>query len=319
MSSQVTLHLVDSIEYAESNCFQHQLLREFKRFPNVITVPLDQLNSVPPEFYQRVACCLKQRTVAAKLNELKTVFGRKPFTMYDQDPWHAFMDDSPYKGVYHDVIANFNLRAFAVTTQLWADFLAQRHIPSLFVKMGVLPEYCDVGPKYEDRQIKVGFIGTVHPYRQKLFDDLEELGVQVNVQAGNTLGYRWYMKALSSVQTFIHSEDSPIIVDGKQMNLATGLWIKDIEAMSRGCFSVRNVGGDDHTSYFSGLPKDGSGESMVRLYKNVEDVPAILEGIEKMDSTERQSLIDRTVEYIRQSNEWQRTATKLVTYRRENK
>lgn len=305
------IHLVDSIEYANSNCFQHQLTRALQHQPNIRTVSLDAVASLPYTF-DRVACCLKQRTLHKHAEGLSRWLGRVPVICYDQDPWEAFREGSPYKGTYENVMKHLNVEAFAVTTQLWAGFLTHRSIPSTFVSMWVMPEYCDKGPTYEDRPVKLGFIGTLHPYRQALVDELESKhGLLVNVQSGNTLPYPQYLKALQNIQVFIHGEDFPMVVDQGAMNLSDGLWIKDIEAASQGCFSIRNHGAGSG-SYFSGFPVASDGLGLLRTYRDVSDVPRILEGIERMDEAERQDLIDRTVHYIRLSDRWQETAATLT-------
>jgi len=221
------------------------------------------------------------------------------------------MDDSPFKGTYELACSKLNVKSIAVTTELWADFLKARGLPSRFVNMWVTPSYCNDGPSYEDRSITAGFIGTVHPYRKTLFDRLDDLGTQVNVQAGNTLGYDRYLKALQNISIFVHSEDGPLVVDGGPMNLKDGLWVKDIEAASQGCFSIRNAGAG-YMSYLEGLPQDSTGQRLVRTYEDPNEVPAIIEGIQKMDPAERQSLIEMTVEYIRQADMWQETAMALL-------
>ena len=303
------IDLVDSIEYTSTNCFAHQLYDYLKPL-GVKTVPLSDIHRYPnPE---RVLCRLKQRTVFRKVHELASWAGKAPFVIFDQDPWQAYMDDSEFKGTYEIASQYLNVKKIAVTTQLWADFIQRKGHPSSFVRMGVRPEYCNRGLTYEDRPINAGFIGRLHPYRKTLFDCLDDLDVQVNVQSGSALPYRDFLAALSNIRVFVHSEDGPIIVDGEQMNLSDGLWIKDVEAASQGCFSIRNEGAG-YLSYFEGFPKGPDGLGLVRLYKDPDNVPRILEGIERMDPAERQSLIDRTVEYIKGSDRWQETATTLVS------
>jgi hypothetical protein len=102
-----------------------------------------------------------------------------------------------------------------------------------------------------------------------------------------------------------------IFVDGQELNLNTGLWVKDIEAASQGCFSIRNVG-DGSDSYFDGMPQE-EGQGLIRLCKQIEDVPEMIHDIERMDPVKRQNLIDKTCKYIRQSDRWQETAKLLIT------
>lgn len=304
------IHLVDSIEYARANCFQHQLMSALNdKVQHCALSSLERALDLPTDL---IVCCLKQRTLYREVDKIADLIGRTPVVVYDQDPWQAYMDDSPFKGTYELACSKLNVKSIAVTTELWAEFLRNRNLPAQFVRMWVLPEYCNVGPSYEDRSVGAGFIGTVHPYRKALFDKMDDMGCPINVQAGNVLGYRDYLRALQNIRVFIHSEDGPLIVDGGSMNLKDGLWIKDIEAASQGCFSIRNSGAG-YSSYVESLPADKHGNRLVMHFDRPEDVPQMLEAIQKMDPQERQDLINRTVEHIRVSNKWQETAKSLLS------
>ncbi len=299
------IDLVDSIEYASTNCFAHQLSHSLGKIPNLKTVALADLKNHPKP--EGVVCRLKQRTLHRAVNELRDVLGDTPINVFDQDPWQAYMDDSPYKGVYETAAARLNVRTFALTTNWWVDFLQKRGLPSTFVRMWVLPEYCSSEPTYEDRQINLGFIGGVHPHRRALFDRLEDLGTQVNVMGGNSLPYDRYMQSLSNIRIYIHSEDSPIVVDGQAMSLRDGFWARDVEVASRGCWSIRNRG-EQSTTYLNQI-------KTVRLYDDIDQAPAIIADIQNMDPVLRQNQLSQSVEYIRQSNRWQETAAALTTFR----
>lgn len=296
------IDLVDSVEYATTNCFVHQLTNHITRIPGVETVELGALGRQPKP--DAIVCRLKQRTLHRVLPELSAYAGKIPVVVFDQDPWHAFMDNSPYKGVYQRALEHLNVKAFAVTTQSWVDLIKQRGMPAIFASMWIEPEYCEIGPGYTDRSIRVGFVGSVHSYRQRLFDRLDDLEVQVNVQSGNTLPYRDYLRALHNIRVYIHSEDAPLLVDGQEMNLKDGLWMRDVEVAARGCFSIRNKGVGSET-YWQGI-------ETVMTYDDPDQVPELLNAIEKMDAWERQATINRSVEYIRRSNRWQETARRLV-------
>lgn len=309
-SSPTTLHLVDSIEYAETNCFQHQLLKALRGIPGVRTVSLAQLAHVPRDDYDAVVCCLKQRTLSRYLDHVVSCIGPTPIVTYDQDPWEAFRDGSPFKGVYEEAMKKLNVKAFAVTTRPWAEMMQYRDLPGVFVRMWVQPEYCTRGPAHVDRKVSRGFVGALHPYRKALFDRLDGLDLPVDVVPGG-LSYAGFMQQLTQFRVYVHAEESPVVVDNIGMDLRDGLWIKDVEAMAAGCFSVRNAGAD-HDSYTMDLPKH-DGLTMLRTYGRPEDVPSLLRDIERMDPDVRQSLIDRTVEEIRRSPVWEETAHSLVT------
>ncbi len=298
------LHLVDDKNYLKTNCFQHQLSQALHQVHQIETVTLkDVLENSLPSDADLIICCLKQRTLYHKLDICSARFGQTPVVIYDQDPWEAFKDGGPYKGSYAAFMSQIkNIKTFALTTQWWVDYTNSVGIPCVFVPMGVLPEYCEAAPDWVDRSIPVGFVGTIHSYRAELFAKLEHNGVKVNIQSG--LQYDDFLKMLLNIQIYVHSEDAPFTVDGIEVNMGTGLWIKDVEAASRGCFSVRNRL-EGHETYLEGI-------ETVRLYDTLEDVPGVIKAIQDMNPVERQEAINRTVDYIRSSERWIETAKILI-------
>lgn len=301
------LHLVDSHQYVDANCFQHQLKAALHAHSNVVTVSLDDVKNV--DQFDAVVCCLKQRTLCRTAPRLTSVLKNTPVVIYDQDPWEAFRDGSPWKGTY-DIASKFlNVRSIAVTTELWADFLRNKGYTAQFTSMWVLPQYCDSGSLDDKRG--VGFIGTVHPHRKILFDFLLAQGVPIDVRSGPAQAYPEFLKTLGGFEIFLHNEDAPIITDGVEMNIRDALWIKDIEACARGCFSIRNVG-KQSGSYFGDLPVDSAGNSMVRLFETFEEVPELIKGIQSMPKDEKEDLIIRTVNYVKNNDRWAKTADALL-------
>jgi hypothetical protein len=234
-----------------------------------------------------------------------------PIVVYDQDPWQSYMDDSPYKGAYDVIARHMNVASFALTTKWWADFVASKGHPTTFVRMWVLPEYCVMpapySAQYVDRQHVAGFVGTVHPRRQQLLDVIEASGIKTNVLRTNSLSYQAFLSELTKLRIFVHNEDMTYRVDDQELNFNTGMWVKDVEAASQGCFSIRSRGAGAET-YLEGI-------ETVRLYDDISEVPSIIRAIENMDPQVRQASIDRSVEHIRRSNKWQETAIALTTFR----
>lgn len=249
---------------------------------------------------------LKQRTLLKNIDLISRWAGSTPIVVYDQDPWEAFRDGSPYKGAYDTFRERLNVRTFALTTRWWCDHLAQRGYPTTFVRMGLLPQYCSAGQDHGVRRIGCGFIGALHPYRRTLFERLSRAGIDVVHESGG-LSYGDYLGALSRIRVFVHSEDVPITIDGEPFNLDVGLWIKDVEALARGCFSIRNRGKDSE-SYVADL------QGLV-LYDDPNEVPSLLSDIEKTTPDERQAIVASNVRVIEQRNEWLRTAMAMVSER----
>lgn len=298
------IDLVDSIEYTTTNCFTHQLHNALHNVSDVSvrTVALSDIERVPPPDY--VVCRLKQRTLHRCLQQIKQRIGNSPIVVFDQDPWENFRVGSPFVGTYEAASACLNIKAFAVTTKWWADYIASKGMPSTFVRMWVLPEYCTSTPTFIDRSISLGFMGSIHGHRKKLFDELQQLSVNVNVQQGG-MQYKKYLKTLSSMQCFIHTANNEIqLHDGTTMNMNVGLWIKDVEAAARGCFSIRDRGSDSET-YLEGI-------KTLRLFDDPREVPMIVHSIGVMDPKERQSVINNTVKYVQETNLWASTAQTLI-------
>lgn len=305
------VQIVDSIDYIHGNCFQHQLAWALSESCELVQVTIREIVGGAPVLADGFISCLKQRTLLHHAIDVARWLDDAPLVVYDQDPWQAFMDDSPYKGTYERVAAALNVKTFALTTKWWVDFLKTKGLPSTFVRMWVLPQYCDAGAPYEEREFISGFVGTVHPRRRALINLVEGSGIPVHV-GPNSLAYPQFLKELARLRVFIHNEDMPIYVDGEELNFNTGMWVKDIEAVSQGCFSIRNAGAG-YMSYLEGLPQDSTGQRLVRMYEYPNEVPGIIEGIQKMDHVERQTLIEMTVEYIKQADMWHETAAALLS------
>jgi hypothetical protein len=251
-----------------------------------------------------IISCLKLRTLYRNLATVGHYLNGRPLTIYEQDPWEGFKDGGPFRGSYAAIHSALNVKTFAVTTKWFSDYVIKQGMPSIFVPMWVLPEYCDPTPSWTSRETPVGFIGTVHKRRFELFEHLRQQGVEVNVHAGGALGYGSFLKALSGIQIFVHSEDAPMTLSGEPANMGTGMWIKDVEAAARGCYSLRNRL-EGHETYLSGI-------STVRLYGNLDEAAGIIRSIQRMDPGERQREIDMSVEQIRCSDRWSETVSLLV-------
>lgn len=303
------VHLIDSVQYVEGNCFQHQLftaLRTTARDNDVElkTVDLYQLMTGQAGAYDQVVSALKLRTLFRNAESIKGLLQQRPIVVYDQDPWESFRDGSEFNGAYSHIARHLNVKKFAVTTREWAQLIASKGLPSEFVRMWVLPKYCNAEPSYDARKITMGFMGAQHPYRRKLFDFLAEKNHPVTIVSGGS-NYATYMSTLSKMQCYVHNEDSSFLVDGNEMNLSHGLWIKDIEAAARGCYSIRNRGADAESYVLDGV-------KTVRLFVSFDEVPGIIASIESMHPSERQKEIEQTVNFIVEQDHWSATARALL-------
>lgn len=300
------IDLVDSFSYATTNCFAYQITTYMNDVPNLKTIELSNIENVKNDNIEGIVCRCKQRSIVKYIEKISALADSTPVIIYDQDPWEAFIDESPYNGAYNDIFNALNVKTFAVPSKWWSDYILQRGLPSTFVRMWILPANCSERPNFIDRKTNVGFIGSVHKHRAKLFDQLLKLGIDVYVVGTNSYSYPEYVKLLSNVKIYIRTEDSQKNVNGNVVNLQHGLWGRDIEVASRGCFSIRDRGLYSET-YIDGI-------ETIFLYDDVKDIPMMIKQINDMDVVERQMMIDRSVERIRSLDYWRETVKILTDF-----
>lgn len=302
MSNKI-LYLVDSKSYVLSNCFQHQLYNKIKNSIDIIEIK-QFLKSKKSDFdkYDHIISALKLRTLSANIEEIAQVAGfKKPFVVYDQDPWESYKKNGMWAGSYEKISDQINVKFFALTTRWWVDYVKEKGHNTKFVSMWMLPEYCDSTTAYDDRKIELGFAGSIHGYRKSFFESIKHLNV--NVEQSNR-PYNDYLKMLSNIKIFIHSEDCEIeLSDGTMTNMSYGLWVKDVEAAARGCFSIRN---------FQEGFEDFSCISSIKTYKSLNDIESLISDIRMTSKNDRQVTIDAAIEVIRSQDRWQETANTLL-------
>jgi len=299
------LQIVDSSEYIKTNCFQHQLYATLRRMSDVTQVSYKQLCNINLDEFEVIVSCLKQRTIYSNIAELASILKSRKIVIYDQDPWEAFRVDSPYKGAYKTIDSSLNVSFFAVTTKHWHEIITNHGMNSKFVRMWILPEYVisDSEIEFSMRKIKLGFVGQVHEYRKQLFDFLESKQYSVTIENG--FSYDGYLKKLRQIACNIHRESYTIKLDNYETNLENGLWIKDIEAISQGCYSIRNIG-YDYDSYM--LDK----MQTFKTYKMYEEIPQILSEIYELHNDDVSHSIKMSLNLIRQSDMWSETVKTLI-------
>jgi len=291
------LLLVDSPRYIKANCYQSQLLATLKSVYRVDMVSADaialgRLDGL--ENADRVLSVLRLRTLQRLAPILAPQLASAPVWIYEQDPWQAYMDGSPFKGSYEQIAAALNVASFLNTSRWWSDHVKAHGLPSIFVRMGMLPKYCCIGKPWEKRKVALGFQGTVHPHRKIFFDALAGMGVSVSVFPSQS--YRAYLKTLHDIRIYIHTEDDPWCLEGA-WTPRNALWIKDTEVAARGCFAIRDHEGESAAYDIAELPT-------IFTYRQVTEVPEIIASIQAMPAQERAERMSRSVERMRQRNDW---------------
>jgi hypothetical protein len=288
----------DSKKYIKANCYQSQLLKTLARNYRLKIISADEISKgaklkISPQ--DRALSVLRMRTLATLAPQLAVMLQEHPLWIYEQDPWQAFMDDSPYKGAYHEIASHLQVAAFLNTSSWWANHVRQQGFPSVFVRMGMLPEYCSLGKAWSKRSVDLGFQGTLHPHRKQFFDQLAGYGLPVKVMPSKP--YDRFLKALQDIRIYIHTEDSPWIIDGISVP-RNALWIKDTEAAARGCFSIRDYEEESAAYDIDEIPT-------IYTYKNVAEVPDLVETIMTMPLKERDERMAESVACMRRRNDWQ--------------
>ncbi len=291
------LLLVDSRRYIRSNCYQRQLAATLQRNFTVTMVSARELRLLPYLPLKRYDCILsvlRLRTLVAILPALKRLLRGRSLHIYEQDVWQAFMDESPWRGAYQTIAAELKVEQFLVTSQWWSEIVSAHGLPVQFVRMGMLPELCSAGPEWDERSIRLGFQGTLHPHRREFYEELGRLGVEVEVLASTP--YEQYLENLQEMRIYVHTEASPWLVDGK-LTPRNALWIKETEVAARGTFVMRDHEDESEAYAISELPT-------VYTFRDVTEVPKLIAEIEGMDPVERRNRMVASAENMRQRDDW---------------
>ena len=288
--------IVDSLQYARSNCYVHQLLATLDQRCSVRYYELADVRSGSrlEKGSDRTLSLLKLRTIHRELDAVESFLDGTRTFFYEQDVWESFRDESPFKGTYDTIKRRMNLATFLTTSSWWSNFVVSRGIPSKFVRMWMLPQYCSAAPKFSDRKIDVGFCGTLHPYRRELFEGLRSRGIDVTITP--QVDYRNYLATLSQMKVFVHSENFECTVDGEKIS-ASPPRIKDIEAAARGCFSMRSF--DDQVFTY--------GCESIETIRPFEDLDSLVTNIRSVldrDPTRNDEAIQQGVEEIKSQGGW---------------
>lgn len=311
MSNIRSIFLVDKKSYIQNNCYQSQLYEAFRfgyEIRLVELIPSNLLNIkkiiINLDYYDQIISVVRLRNLYKYIKIIKDFAGDIPFKIYDQDPWENYRDNSPIKGVYKQFQNNFNLKGVYVTAPFWANKLKKDGLPAHFVKMGMLPKYCDSGKDYNLRPTNLGFCGTLHEHRKIALKKLDLLNIEVKIKTPN-LNYYQYLDYLHTLKIFFHDESEiPWICDGEEISRSTGMWIKSIEVAARGTFCIRNIHKEGEAYNLSKIP-------LINCYSDIDQFPEILNMINNMNFDSRRELQLETVETIRKQYDWFETSEKI--------
>lgn len=307
--------LVDAMSYAKTNCFIHQLLSSISDTGEKVEfydwrwlrrsnlVKNYKSNSLRKHDFIIVIC--RQRVINQEFLRILEFLGEVPVVIYDQDPWNAYWDNYNTKGIYRNLIDNLNVIKFAVPSLFWAEYIAKKEsIRTDFVRMGMLPKYCSTGLSLAERSPGLSFKGTLYDYRVATFNFLESQGIKIKIEIGN-LDYRNFLAYLSNISIFFHDESAPLFFDGNPVPRNMGMWHKDIEVASRGCFVIRDFSVESEAYEIDSIPT-------ILLYKDLNEIPNLIARIQSFTHEESKMLQIKAVNQIKDRNDWSATANSLV-------
>lgn len=284
--------LVDSKPYAYGNCWQHQIIESLQERCDLHVIELNSLEKHDWRQFDAVLSTLKLRTLVRELDRIKNSLAKVSLLIYEQDPWEAFIDTGGYRGAYQRIFANLQVTSFLTTSQHWSKHIRQLGMPSSFIKMWMLSKYCDYQP-WSSRPIKLGFMGTLHPYRARFFERLKLAGIDVDVRPSSS--YADWLTMLSQTQFFIHNEDENVwSIDGSPI-IKNCCWAKEIEVASRGCFAIRQWEPECEAYHVSQIPS-------IVTYINEVEIPSLIQRISSDPATDDHS--NEGVKFIKSQDAW---------------
>jgi hypothetical protein len=304
------LVLADSRKYINNNCFQFQLHESIEVLKKNFVIEYFYLNPrvlqnyeifrARSKSFQFVVSTLRQRILFENISLISKLIGDTPLKVYDQDPWESYIDESKTKGCYTMLQNNLQLSNIFVPSNYWANHIGRENkIKATFIKMGMLPRLCTTGASQRARRKSIEFKGSLHPHRQEAFSEMRKNGQAIQIDLA-VLKYPKYLKYLQNLAIFVHDESGFWVCNGEKIPRSTGMWVKDIEIASQGCFSVRNFSEESRTYSVENIP-------LIKFYRSPSEVKSVIDEIYSLSEEQIESIRLTSVEYIASNNFWEET------------
>ena len=293
--------LIDSKQYVQTNCYQHQMSIALEERFDVHYVTLDSFDFSKVPAGAPVLSRLRLRSIVQNLPRLKGALASRPIMVYDQDPWESFLANSTYSGAYQKIYDTLNVSTFLNVSHWWRDRVLELGLPSRFVQIWTLPQYCRSEPiPWKQRQHDAVFCGTLYSRRKAFFDDLARHGVNVEViPAGKS--FVDYLNAIANSRVAIRSErvEWPIITAQGPMLLtsANALWKRDIETAAVGCFSMRDLDAEAKSWSVDDI-------STIVPFLDAEGAAGNFQRIMSLHPDDADALIKQGIEYVKNAPGW---------------
>ncbi len=291
--------VVDSLQYIADNCYQHQLSSILDNEFEIRRITFDRLISQPPPSGAVVLSRLRLRTLHGQLQKISAALEDRQLIVYEQDPWESFMMGSSLRGAYETIAGKLNVVSFLNTSLWWSERVRELGLPSRFVQMWMLPQYCPEPVPWTLRKHDVVFCGTLKPHRVTFFERLKKEGVNVSFLPSRS--YKDYLELLSRSRITIRSESIDWNVEFAsgpvRLKRPHGLWIRDIECASRGCFSLREPDDEGRTWGIKEIPT-------IITFDDVESAADEIHRLASLSNDVADDLVKKSVDRVRQAEGW---------------
>jgi hypothetical protein len=118
------------------------------------------------------------------------------------------------------------------------------------------------------------------------------------------LKYPKYLRYLQKLAIFVHDESGYWICRGEKIPMGTGMWVKDIEVASQGCFSIRNFSEESKTYSIDNIP-------LVKFYNHPRQVQEIVDEIFSLSKEEINDIQSSSVQFISENDNWHETRNRI--------
>lgn len=288
-------NLIDDHQYIKNNCYQHQISRALERQFDVVYIPIESIQRVNIDDKTLILSRLKLRTLNRLLPQIKECIKDRSIVVYDQDPWESYMIGSQCLGSYDKIHSQLNVKTFLNTSAWWSELITAQLLPSMFVPMWLLPEYCPEPIPWSQRKHDVVFCGLLHQHRKTFLEGLKQEDIDVEIL--QTRSYKDYLNILSESRIFVHSQRVMWPITFQTLEFPNAMWIRDVEIAARGCFSLRETD-EDMKSYNMDLIK-----SFI-THDGVQDAAKKIKHILSRTPKQNDKVIKDSVEFVRGTDKW---------------
>ena len=282
-----------------NDCFIHQLYKTLcLKYSKVNHVSLDDLkncNLSVPGKNDKVLILIKLRDWKTNIPFIAKHFKKCQIFFYDQDPWEAYHDNCVARNAYKHVFSILNVKKFLITSSWWCNYIKKKeNVPTGFVRMGVLPSLCDVGPSFSERQHNLGFQGLIHEHREQFFKRLKKKKIFVKIFP--RVHFKKFLQQIHNLKIFIYNENESISINRKKHSIQ-GLWGKCLTVAARGCLVIRNLDDAAESYNINELPS-------IFTFKNEKEIPNIVKRIDSLSLNQINKIRKDTVNKLKLRNDW---------------